>query len=94
MQEMCKDFYGNKKNQYGFTFLYAVSYKSHSSQIWQPVCKLISIRLIWWLYERGRSIHKIYAIKTNHFDSYIMGVRGFFLKRKLAIVLLFSAERQ
>ena len=64
VSERCiKDFNGSKRQF--LTFLYSVSHKSNASKFWQLVCKFISIRLIQWFYENGRSIDKIYALKQQ-----------------------------
>ena len=36
------------------------------------------INFIRWFYENGRSIHKIYAIKTNNFESDFIRARDFY----------------
>ena len=47
------------------------------------VCKSISIRWFFkWFYERGRSIDKTYAIKSNNFDCEITKDRDWFFLGK------------
>ena len=79
VSERCvKDFYGSNRINEFLTLLYSVSYKSNASKFWQSVCKLISIRLISFNNLMKIEGRKIYAIKTNNFESAIIRVRDFY----------------